>query len=101
MWRNAPQDRPCWLHDLHRLKEPVDGLATSGDLIWTKASLLAGQSGTIQVCAKVNLNATSDLTVQNVVSITGLHDSSLGGNNVDTKLLTFDKHKVYVPIVFK
>ncbi|HEX9440378.1 MAG TPA: hypothetical protein VF909_11885, partial [Roseiflexaceae bacterium] len=75
--------------------------ATSGDLIWTKASLLAGQSGTIQACAKVNLNATSDLTVQNVVSITGLHDSSLGGNNVDTKLLTFDKHKVYVPIVFK
>ncbi|HEY3230984.1 MAG TPA: lamin tail domain-containing protein, partial [Roseiflexaceae bacterium] len=75
--------------------------ATSGDLIWTKASLSAGQSGTIQVCVKVNLNATSDLTVQNVVSITGLHDSSLGGNNVDTKPLTFDKHKVYVPVVFK
>src|SRR6266704_4001579 len=27
------QDRPCWLDDLHRLEEPVDGLATSGDLI--------------------------------------------------------------------
>jgi uncharacterized repeat protein (TIGR01451 family) len=75
--------------------------ATTGDLIWTKASISAGQSGTIQLCVRANTNAVSDLTVQNVVTITGQYDSIVSGNNIDTKSLTFDKHKIYMPIVRK
>jgi uncharacterized repeat protein (TIGR01451 family) len=75
--------------------------ATTGDLIWTKASISPGQSGTIQLCVRANTNAVSDLTVQNVVTITGQYDSIVSGNNIDTKSLTFDKHKIYLPLIRK
>jgi len=73
--------------------------ATSGDLIWTKASISAGQSGTIQLCVKVNSNVSTGLTVLNVVSISGSFDSNPGGNNADIKSLTFDKRKIFIPLI--
>jgi uncharacterized repeat protein (TIGR01451 family)/fimbrial isopeptide formation D2 family protein len=73
--------------------------ATSGDLIWTRAAMTAGQNGTITVCVKVSAKASTGLTVNNVATITGVFDATLTGNNIDTKALTFDRSKVYLPLV--
>jgi uncharacterized repeat protein (TIGR01451 family) len=75
--------------------------ATSGELSWTRASMSAGDSGSIAVCVKVSASASTKLVVNNVVTIAGSFDAILTGNNVDTKALEFGDTLVYLPIIMR
>jgi uncharacterized repeat protein (TIGR01451 family) len=77
--------------------------ASGSTLTWTRPTTMAiGQSGTIQVCVQVRPDVVVGQTVNNVLTINGSVDPDPNaGNNKETKPLTFDKHKVYMPIVRK
>jgi hypothetical protein len=73
--------------------------ATSGELVWTRNSMNAGDTGTIRVCAQVSVGAPTKSKANNVVNISGSFDRILTGNNVHTDELTFGEHKVFLPII--
>jgi uncharacterized repeat protein (TIGR01451 family) len=77
--------------------------AVGNTLTWTRATNLAvGQSGSIGVCVKINSNVLVNSTVNNVVTISGSVDPDPNaGNNKETKPLTFDPHRVLMPLIRK
>jgi uncharacterized repeat protein (TIGR01451 family) len=75
--------------------------ATSGELVWTRASMAVGATGTIVVCAKVGNTVTPGPAGNNLVTIAGSVDPDPNAaNNKESKALTFDKYRLYLPIIF-
>jgi uncharacterized repeat protein (TIGR01451 family) len=77
--------------------------ATGSTLTWTRPTAMAiGQSGAIQVCVKIRSDVVVGTVVNNVVTINGSVDPDPNaGNNKESKPLTFDKHKLFIPFVHR
>ncbi|HET9224345.1 MAG TPA: lamin tail domain-containing protein [Roseiflexaceae bacterium] len=77
--------------------------ATGSTLTWTRPTSMAiGASGAIQVCVKIRSDVVVGTVVNNVVTINGSVDPDPNaGNNKESKPLTFDKHKLFIPFVHR
>jgi uncharacterized repeat protein (TIGR01451 family) len=82
---------------------PMTFSASGSTLTWTRTTALNNNgTGSIQVCVKVRPDVVVNTTVNNVITIEGSVDPDPNaGNNKETRPLTFDKHKIYMPIVRK
>jgi uncharacterized repeat protein (TIGR01451 family) len=74
--------------------------ASGSTLTWIRAAMNIGDTGTIQVCVKIRSDVVVNTTVNNVLTINGSVDPDPNaGNNKETKPLTFDKLKLFIPVI--